>query len=340
MNRKFNLDEQIAATPDVVADLLTTVDPPRLDPARPIIFTGIGTSLHAARVAADWITRLSGGAVRPLALDAHDVGTTAPLAAEDQIVVISHRGSKIYPTASLTRARDIGASTIAIVGQAAPEQPADHTLITCANETAGTFSISYLASMAVLAKLAARFDIDGAAGFQAGVDALPEAIAETIASSGATAAAAKLVDTSPLLIVGFGPDLPTAQEAALKIKEGAWMWTEAMSPEFALHGTPASFHSGMGAILIEPAPGDADGGRTETLRGALGDLGLPAVLSCAERHDADLPFVSPHPLLRAVTGIVPFQQLTAELARLRETDPDTMHGNRQPWKSVMDGLTL
>jgi glucosamine--fructose-6-phosphate aminotransferase (isomerizing) len=340
MTRKFNLDDQIASTPGVVGDLLDTTSAPRLDPERPIIFTGIGTSLHASRVAAEWITRLSGGNVRPLALDAHDVGTTAPLTARDQVVVISHRGTKIFPTASLTRAREAGATTIAIVGKGAPEQPADHTLVTCANESAGTFSISYLASMAVLAKLAAPFDRDGAFGFEAGLRALPDAISQTIESSGAIAAAAKVAEVSPLLLVGFGLDLPTVQEAALKIKEGAWMWTEAMSPEFALHGTPASFHSDMGVVLVEPEPTDSDGGRTSTLRRALGDLSIEVVLSCGERDECDLPFVASHPLLRPVTAIIPFQQLTAELARLRDSDPDTMHGDRQPWKSVMDGLTL
>jgi len=32
--------------------------------------------------------------------------------------------------------------------------------------------------------------------------------------------------------------------------------------------------------------------------------------------------------------------LTAELARLRGTDPDTMHGNREPWRAVMTGVRL
>jgi len=35
----------------------------------------------------------------------------------------------------------------------------------------------------------------------------------------------------------------------------------------------------------------------------------------------ELAIVSPHPLLRPVTSIVPLQRLTAELARLRGTDP-------------------
>jgi glutamine---fructose-6-phosphate transaminase (isomerizing) len=253
------------------------------------------------------------------------------------VIVISHRGTKIFPTAALARARAAGAATIAIVGQVAPKQEADHTLRTCANETAGTFTVSYLSSLAVLARLAAQFDVSADRAFTHAIAKLPDAVQKTIGLGDPAAAAAALTEAETLLIVGFGLDLPTAQEAALKIKEGAWQWTEAMSPEFALHGTPASYHPGMAAAIIEPA--EIDGGRSKLLGSVLDQLGI-RVLLVSERPDVELAFVSPHPLLRPVTGIVPLQRLTAELARLRGTNPDTMHGNREPWRSVMAGVRL
>jgi glucosamine--fructose-6-phosphate aminotransferase (isomerizing) len=336
MSAKFNLDRQIASAPETIRKILA-VEVPELDKARPIIFTGIGTSLHAARVAAGWVNMLTDGKARAQALDAHDVGTWAPLQPDDRVIVISHRGTKIFPTAALARARAAGASTIAIVGQTAPGQDADHTLRTCANETAGTFTVSYLSSLAVLARLAAQFDASADQAFSNAIEALPDAVQKTIRLGNPAAAAAALKEAETLLIVGFGLDLPTAQEAALKIKEGAWQWTEAMSPEFALHGTPASFHPGMAAAVIEP--GEPDGGRTELLCAVLDQLGVRALL-VSERPNVELAFVSPHPLLRPVTSIVPLQRLTAELARLRGTDPDTMHGNREPWRTVMTGVRL
>ena len=336
MTTSFNLDRQIASAPDAVRDVLT-VEVPELDRGRPIIFTGIGTSLHAARVAAGWLAMLTSGEVRAQALDAHDVGTWVPLRSDDQVIVISHRGTKIFPTAALARARAAGAGTVAIVGRTAPDQLADHTLRTCANETAGTFTVSYLSSLAVLARLAAQFDASADGSFRTAVDALPDALQQTIGMGDPAAAAAALSEAETLLIVGFGLDLPTAQEAALKIKEGAWQWTEAMSPEFALHGTPASFHARMAAAVIEPW--QPDGARTELLCSVLGRLGIRTSL-VSERADGDLAFVAPHPLLRPVTSIVPLQRLTAELARRRGTDPDTMHGGREPWRTVMTGLRL
>lgn len=331
----YNMDTQIESAPRVLAEILGRTEVPRLDPARPIIFTGIGTSLHAARVAATWISTLTAGQVRPLAIDAHDMGTLTPIRKADQVIVISHRGNKIFPTATLKRAQEVGASTISIVRQSAPKQPADHTVVTCSNESAGTFTVSYLSSLAVLAKFAAQFDWSADRNFARSIDRLPDAVAQTIKMGDPAAAARTLSDAETLLIVGFELDFPTAQEAALKIKEGAWMWTEAMSPEFALHGTPASFWPGMAAVVIKPT--QPDGGRSELLCSALGALGNK-VVPLVEDGTGELAFTAAHPLLRPVTGIVPLQLLTAELARLRDTDPDTMHGHREPWKTVMTEL--
>ncbi|MEQ8345007.1 MAG: SIS domain-containing protein [Sneathiellaceae bacterium] len=209
-------------------EVLVRNDTPALDPARTVVFTGIGTSLHAARVAADWVTQMTGRMGLALAVDAHDLGSGAlPLTGAEQVVVISHRGYKIYPTASLERARAAGCTTIAVVGLAAPEQAADHVMRTCANETAGTFSVSYLASLAALARLVAPFDRDGA--FSAALPSLPEALAQTLARPLERKVAEDIAVATPILITGFAGDLVTAQEAALKIKEGTWLWTEAMS---------------------------------------------------------------------------------------------------------------
>jgi glutamine---fructose-6-phosphate transaminase (isomerizing) len=256
----------------------------------------------------------------------------------DQVVVISHRGKKIYPLASLRRARALGCTTISIVGDTAPEQPADVTIRVCANETAGTFSVSYQASLAALAKIImATFPVDTST-LSAALPSLPKTLAATLAMMPPDALTKRFASASPILISGFGSDLVTAQEAALKIKEGVWLWTEAMSPEFALHGTPVSYTSGMSAIVMLPARDE--GGRSLELVGILKRIGMTAVATCGE-GEVDLPFASPpHPLLRPFLAILPFHMLIAELARLRGTDPDTLHGYREPWGSIVKGLKL
>jgi glutamine---fructose-6-phosphate transaminase (isomerizing) len=332
-------DAQLAAIPDVVAGLIARSDYPALDSRKAIIFAGIGTSLHAARVAAEWVTQITDGVVRAFAIDAHDLGTgSAPLRPSDQVVVISHRGKKIFPLASLKRAQALGCKTISIVGDGAPEQPADVTLRVCANEIAGTFSVSYQASLAALAKIIiATFPVETSA-FAHALPSLPKSLASTLTMVPTKAWPERFAAASPIIISGFGPDLVTAQEAALKIKEGAWLWTEAMSPEFALHGTPVSYTSQMSAIIMLPTRDD--GGRSLELLGIFKRIGMKAVATCGE-GSADLPFAAPvHPFLRPFLAILPFHMLTAELARLRGTDPDTLHGHREPWKSILTELKL
>lgn len=322
MNR-FAYDKQLSSIPEVVRGIVKRTDVPALDPNRTITVAGIGTSLHAARVASDWVVMLTKGRHRALAVDAHDLGTgITPLRPDDQIVVISHRGTKRFPTASLERACAVGCATVAIVGETAPEQAADVTLRTSRNETAGTFSVSYQASLAMLARLvAATYPLE-AADFAAALCGLPDALSATLAIPIDSNLVAELSRATPILISGFGPDLVTAQEAALKIKEGAWLWTEAMSPEFALHRTLASYRADMSAIVMMPA------------------LGIRFVATCGDSH-GDLRFAAPpHPLLRPFLAILPFHRVTAELARVLGTDPDTLHGNREPWKRIMTGLCL
>jgi glucosamine--fructose-6-phosphate aminotransferase (isomerizing) len=327
--------------PAVVADILGRTDWPKLDSARPIFFAGIGTSLHAAKVAADWVAQLTDGRVRAFGVDAHDLGAGAiPLRSEDQVVVISHRGTKVFPKASLKRAKALGCFTISIVGEAAPEQEADVTIRTCANETAGTFSVSYLASLAALLRIIMASFPNEAMVIEKALAKLPDAIAASLKLKPKPQFVEAFATQTPILIAGFAADFITAQEAALKIKEGAWLWTEAMPPEFAIHGTPASFHADMSAIVILPATDD--GGRSDILINVLRRIGLKTIATCGLTDaGADLAFTAPpHPMLRPFLSILPFHLLTAEIARLLGTDPDTLHGHREPWKTIITGLKL
>ena len=112
----FNFDDQIASEPQAVREVIERVKVPALDPERPLVFTGIGTSLHACRIAAAWVAELSAGRLRPAAVEAHEFGLRGAISSEDQIVVVSHRGTKTYPNKVLARAREAGATTILITG--------------------------------------------------------------------------------------------------------------------------------------------------------------------------------------------------------------------------------
>jgi len=333
---QFAYDDQVAGQAVAVAEALQTVDVPALDPGRPLLFAGIGTSLHACRVATYWTAELSGGRCRPAAIEAHELAIHGNIRPGDQIVVVTHRGTKRFPNELLGRAKKAGASTVTVTGRGVPDPTGDFVLRTCASESASTHSVSYLTALAVLGKLVARMLGGEATAFAKSLDAIPGPIQETLAMPAPTGVPRRLINREPILVTGYGIDEITAAEAALKIKEGAYLWAEGMSQEVALHGTPAVFEPRMAAILLRP--GRDDGGRHGELHALLLELGLE-VITCGT-GDADLPFASVDYLLRPFVAIIPLQRLVAELARGRGSNPDVTRGDTAPWSSAVPKVRL
>jgi glucosamine--fructose-6-phosphate aminotransferase (isomerizing) len=332
----FVLDSQIASQPAAIREVLARQQVPSLDAERPIIFSGIGTSLHACRVAARWLFELSAGHIHPIVLNAHDLALTAPISSRDQVIVVSHRGTKVFPRAALTRARQHGATTVAISGIDAPEQDADYVIRTCAGEQSSTHTVSYTTSLAVLAQLVVQIVGEAGKPFSAELERVPDLIDQVLAQPAPVQIAQRLVACEPLLLTGVGLDAITASEAALKFKEGTYTWAEGMETENALHGPPAALRVGMGAITLTPA--DEDGQRTQRLRISLQELGVISI-TCGDRSE-DLWFPSMHPLVRPFVTIVPLQRLTSELARIKQTNPDSIHIDVEPWQTVMKNIIL
>ncbi|MCA1828838.1 MAG: hypothetical protein LC689_18095 [Myxococcales bacterium] len=291
---KFVYEEQIASQPEAVEAVLRR-RVPALDPSRPLIFAGLGTSLHAARVAAAWA-----GPPRAQAFDAHELALRLPIPREAQVVVVTHGGKGPFAAAVLSKAREAGARTIAVIGEHAPPLAADEIVRTCPAERAETHTVSYLTALAALGRM---LGID--------LSQAPRLLRETLALPAPVEAAHALAGCDRLLVTGFGLDAITASEAALKLKEATFQWAEGMAVEQALHGPHAAFQAGMGAIVIPPARDDA--GRTAALKEVCGKRGVAVVEPRFPPCDEPL-----RPLVLAV----PLQRLAAEIARLNGGDPD------------------
>ncbi len=332
--RSFAYDEQVAGQADAVRRALDCPGVPALDPTRPVLFSGIGTSLHACRVAAYWVAELSLGRIRPAAVEAHELALHGRFTMGDQIVVVSHRGTKRFPGDLLARARAAGATTVTVTGLGAANPGGDHILRTGPDERASTHSVSYLTALAVLGQIIARMLDDGE--FSKILAGIPDGIRETLALPAPVEILSRLINREPLLVTGYGIDEITADEAALKIKEGCYLYAEGMSEELALHGTPAAFDPRMGAIVIKP--GRDDGGRARDLTALLLELGV-AVLEAGPAA-ADLPFADVEYLLRPFVAIIPIQRLVAELARRRGSNPDLTRGDVEPWASAIHRVRL
>jgi glucosamine--fructose-6-phosphate aminotransferase (isomerizing) len=121
-------------------------------------------------------------------------------------------------------------------------------------------------------------------------------------------------EQSKILVAGAGRDWPTAQEAVLKLREGAWVSAGAHHTEQLLHGHLAAVDEGVRAYVLE-----GEGRAAERAHGAAAAL---VALGC----ETTLVPTS-HP----VVDIVRFQLLTLAIAEARGIDPDPIHRDDERW---------
>ena len=186
-----------------------------------VLFTGCGTSYHAALAC--------GPAVH--ALDA--VIGDAPAA--EVLVAISHEGETKL---TLEAIQGFAGETWTIT--AAPEaliaQACDHVVVATPEiEKSYCHTVSYTCALAAGRVLLGE-DVSGLVG---AVEAALEAPALPVSAH------------ERWLLVGAGRDWPTALEATLKLREGAHVAAEAHQTEQLLHGHLAAIDDGVRAFVLE-----------------------------------------------------------------------------------------
>jgi glutamine---fructose-6-phosphate transaminase (isomerizing) len=272
--------EAIFAQPDWLRQVPTDR---RLPPGR-ALFTGCGTSFHAA---------LSGGdAVQALEL------VLEPERDADLLVAISHEGGTRL---TLEAVQAWTGPTWLITG--APDSPiaraADElVVVTPGIEQSWCHTVSYTCAVAAIAALEGE-DVVG----------LADAVAAELERP------AEASDHERFLVAGAGRDWPTAQEAALKFREGAFLAAEAHQTEQLLHGHLAAVDENVRCFVLE-----GEGRAAERARDAVAAL---TELGC------DVELV---PARHPVVDIVRFQLLTLALAERRGVDPDLIRTDDERWK--------
>jgi fructoselysine-6-P-deglycase FrlB-like protein len=116
------------------------------------------------------------------------------------------------------------------------------------------------------------------------------------------------------LVAGAGRDFPTAHEAVLKLREGAWVAAEPYETEQLLHGYLAAIDESVRAFVLEGEGLAAE--RAAAAAAALRELGCEVDL---------LP--TRHP----VVDIVLFQRLTVAIADARGREPDRIRRHDPRW---------
>ena len=254
----------------------------RLPEGARVVYTGCGTSFHAAQT--------GGHAVQ--ALEA----VLAPPEA-DLLVCISHEGDTAL---TLEAARAFAGPVLLVTGKAESplaELASEVVVCTPAIERSWCHTASYTCAVAALAALRGE-----------DVAWLPDAVAAALAVDEPAPAQTRI------LVAGAGRDWPTAQEAVLKLREGAWIDAEAHQTEQLLHGHLAAVDESVRAYVLEGEGRAAE--RAAAAVAALRELGCETTL-VATRHP--------------VVDIVRFQLLTLALAEARGIDPDRIHRDDERW---------
>lgn len=178
---------------------------------------------------------------------------------------------------------------------------------------------SYIAMLSMSAQLVAFWQRDAA--FIDALRALPDVL-HRAGSLDWSKAVDELREVSQMIVIGRGPGLAIAQEAALKLKETSGIQAEAFSSAEVRHGPMELIDRDYPLLVFAPRGPEQAGlvafARDMTKRGARVLLAAPA-----DVPDATLPLVmAADTALDPVAAILSFYVMAAGLAAARGRNPD------------------
>ena len=272
----------VAAQPEWLTQVPTA---PRFPEGR-IAAVGCGTSFHAAQTTGNGV-------------DALEAVLSPPDA--DVLVLVSHEGETAL---TLEAARAFaGPKWLVTAKSEGPIASLCDEVVIATPEVEESYchTASYTCAVATLAALRGE-DVSG----------LADAVAERLAGE-----RLPLSDHRRFVITGAGRDWPTAQEAALKLREGVHAAAESHLLEELLHGHLAAIDESVRCFVLQ-GEGRAVARAAQTVA-ALEQIGCHVTL---------VPTRDP------VVDIIPFQLLTLDLAEARGVDPDMIRWDDPRWKAI------
>jgi glutamine---fructose-6-phosphate transaminase (isomerizing) len=228
------------------------------------------------------------------------------------ILTISQSGASPDIIAMQAMAREMGIPTIAITNDSASPLARESEIclpLFAGQERSVAATKTFVTSAALAAALVAR--IGGHTALESGLHSLPEALA---AADRQVWLEIEQIFMTPRsgFVIGRGPSLPTALEAALKLKETSGIHAEGYSAAEVMHG-PVEIICGEFPVLAFIPPDAAETGTTASMKG-LSELGATVRIA---------PFAKTmSPLLDPLSIIQSFYVFVERLARKIGRDPD------------------
>ena len=307
------LPEQIGAGAARLAALLRQA----IDDQAPVLFTGCGTSEHAARAAESMIREMAPEATLA-SRDAFEARLAAP--GEGLVVAFSHEAGTPATLAAARAASDAGARVALITAQ--PDRAPDgiEPIATPLHDRSWCHTVAYVSPLLLFA-LFAGLGPQRARGL----------IADQLAARAQRHEdAQRLAGCRRLLVVGSGVDEISAAELALKLEEAIHVPTTPLGVEKILHGHLPAADRDTGLVLLrfDPDHHEERNARSGDVAAAAGVLGMPTVElgapDAASRAEALL------------SGAGALQVLTLELCHALGTNPDLIRREEPLYRQAAD----
>ena len=277
---------------------------------RPILFTGCGTSEHAARACAAIAAAALPEAV-VAARDAFEVQLAPP--GDALVVAISHDGGTASTLATTSAAPRAALITARPGGQGAGVEP----IVTPRHDESWCHTVAYISPMLTVALGLGAIAVEAAAVIAA----------ELEARAARPRAAEQLGGATRLLAVGSGVDAITASELALKIEEAAYVPTTPLGTEKVLHGHLPAADASTGVVLLrfDPSYAAARDARAANVVAATAVLGMPAVTLSRRRRSTRCR--------RAAGGRGRAPTAHARARTRARTNPDLIRREQDPYRA-------
>jgi fructoselysine-6-P-deglycase FrlB-like protein len=312
---QLDLPEQIASSAD--AARLASHVREAVEVGEPVLFTGCGTSEHAARAAQAIVADALPDATLA-SRDAFEARLALP--AGGLVVAISHEAGTAATLDAARGASDAGAQVVLITAQPKRAPVGVEPIRTPLRDRSWCHTVAYLSPLLLHACFA------GLEPWRA-----HELIAAQLAArSQRREDARRLANCGRLLVVGSGVDEITAAELALKVEEAIHVPATPLGAEKVLHGHLPAADLGTGLVLLRFDPdhrGERDR-RSADVAAAASVLDMPTVALGA--RDA---------VTRAealLAGAVALQLLTLELCLTVGTNPDLIRREQPLYRQAAE----
>ena len=292
-----------------------------LDPSL-VVTCARGSSDHAATYAKYVIETLLGRITASASPAIASLYDSAPRMRGALYLVISQSGRSPDLLRSAMLAKSSGALVVALVNQ--PQSPLAqlaHVVLPlhAGPESSVAATKSYVCTLAGILQLVAAWAED--LSLQRALSRLPDVLDQAWRCDWSSLTTG-LRETEHLFVLGRGPGLGVAMEAALKLKETCGLHAEAFSSAEVRHGPMALVGPGFPVLCF--AQPDASLAGTRSMAEEFRMRGAPVWLADPEaggRNHLPVP-VCDHPALTPLAEIVSFYRAVNDLALLRGFDPD------------------